>query len=357
MLDSLTVESGAGVFQRTWRDTGLLAVAIALGFAIFNLAQVLTHPFLLVLAGTVLACALSPLANATERWVPRVVSVLLVYLVVLLGLAGLGWLVIPALIEQAQMLVENAPMLAEDAQAWIDRRGLQLDGSLTDQFESVLTEGARRIVFLAPSTFSVGFDILFVIAVSVYLTISGPAMLDFTVTLFPLERREHARDTLVEMGATMGGYVRGALLDGLILGTITWVALTLLGVDFPLVLALVAFLGVLVPVIGPLLSAIPAIAIAGLESITLGIVVALLYLGLQQLESYVLLPKIMRRQAGIPPLLTLVALLAGAALAGIVGAILAIPLFGGLWVLFQRVAVPALRRESRAPEAGQMLEE
>jgi len=345
------------VFQRTWRDTGLLAVAIALGFAIFNLAQLLSHPFLLLLAGTVLACALAPIAGAAERWVPRVVSVLLVYLVVALVLAGIGWLIAPALVEQAQMLVENAPALAEEAEAWINDRGLPIDGNLTEQFETVLTEGARTIVFLAPSTFQAGFDILFVVALSAYLTVSGPAMLDFTITLFPPERREHARETLVEMGSTMGGYVRGSLLDGAIIGTITWVVLSVLGVDFPLVLALVAFLGELIPVLGPLLAAVPAITIAALDTITLGIVVAVFYFVLQQFESYVLLPNIMRQQADIPPLLTLVALLAGAALAGFVGAILAIPLFGGLWVLFKRVAVPAVRRESGAPEAGRMLEE
>ncbi len=339
------------MFQRTWRDTGLLAVAIALGFAIFNLAQLLAHPFLLVLAATVLASAIGPVAGAAERWVPRVVSVLLVYLLVVLVLAGIGWLIVPTLVEQAQLLVENAPMLADEAEAWINEQGLPIDGSLTDQFENVLTEGARAIVFLAPSTFAVGFEILLVVALSAYLTVSGPAMLDFTITLFPVERREHARGTLVEMSSTMGGYVRGSLLDGAIIGTITWIALSIIGVEFPLVLALVAFLGELIPVVGPLLAAIPAITIAALDSITLGLIVAGFYFLLQQFESYVLLPNIMRQQADIPPLLTLVALLAGAALAGFAGAILAIPLFGGLWVLFQRVAVPALRRESGAPEA------
>lgn len=341
------------MFQRTWHDTGLLAVAIALGLALHSLSGVLASPFLLILGSVVLASAVAPVASFAERWAPRIVGVMAVYFAVLLVLAAMVWAVAPPLVGQAEQLVEDAPELADDVEQWLTQRGVRIDGDLTDTMSGAMTEAARTIVFLAPSTFAAGLDIFLVLALSAYLTVSGPSMLAFTLTLFPPERREHTRSALVEVADTMGGYVRGSLIDGAILGVLTWTALTLLGVDFPLVLALLAGLGVLVPIIGPIVTALPAIAIAATESITLGLIVAGFYILLQQLESYILLPVIMRQQADIPPLLTLVAIMAGAALAGIVGAILAIPLFGGLFVLFHRVAVPALRRESDAPEASE----
>lgn len=338
------------MFQRTWRDAGLLALSIALGLAFYNLGQLLAHPMLLVLAATVLASAIAPVASYVEQWVPRIVAVLGVYAAVILVLAGIGWLIAPTLVDQAEQVVTRAPELAADVESWLASRGISVEGNIGDQISSALTEGARTIIFLAPSTFSAGLEILLVVAMAAYFTVSGPALLDFTLTLFPPDRRAYAHDTLTEVSQTMGGYVRGSLIDGVIIGTITWVALSLLGVDFPIVLALVAFLGELIPVLGPLIAAVPAIGVAATQSITLGIVVAGFYFALQQFESYVLLPNIMKQQADIPPLLTLVALLAGAALAGFVGALLAIPLFGGAFVLFKRVAVPALRRETDAPE-------
>ena len=338
------------MFQRTWRDTGLLALAIALGLAVYSLSQLLAHPLLLVLAAIVIASAIAPIARFVERWVPRVVGVLVVYLAVALVLAGIGWLIIPALVEQAQQLVDQAPSLADQAERWVEDQGVPIQGNIGDQIRSALTEGAQTIILLAPSTFSAGLEILLVVAMAAYLTVSGPAMLEFVLTLFPPDRRDYARNTLSEVSQTMGGYVRGSIIDGAIIGTITWIGLMLLGVDFPIVLALVAFIGELVPVLGPIIAAIPAIGIAATDSLTLALAVAGFYFLLQQFESYVLLPAIMRQQADIPPLLTLVALLAGNALAGFIGALLAIPLFGGAFVLFKRVAVPALLRENQAPE-------
>lgn len=338
------------MFQRTWRDTMLLALAIALGLAVFSLSELLARPLLLVLAAIVVASAIAPVAGFVERWMPRVVGVLAVYLAVVAALGAMGWLIVPALVEQAQQVVDRAPELATDAERWLEGRGVPLEGNIGDRIRSALTDGAETILFLAPSTFSAGLEILLVVAMAAYLTVSGPSMLAFVLTLLPPDRRDYARDTLAEVSQTMGGYVRGSLIDGLIIGTITWVGLMLLGVDFPVVLALVAFLGELIPVLGPLLAAAPAIGIAATDSLGLAIAVGAFYLVLQQFESYVLLPSIMKQQADIPPLLTLVALLAGAALAGFMGALLAIPLFGGAFVLFRRVAVPALRRESGAPE-------
>src|SRR5690606_29730791 len=154
------------------------------------------------------ASAMAPLADRAERVMPRVAGVLLVYLLVLLVLAGIGWLVIPTLVSQAQQLVERAPELASDVERWLEERGVPVEGNIGGPLRSTLQEGARTILLVAPSTFASALEILLVVAMAAYLTVSGPAMLQFTLTLFPPDRRDYVHDVLVEVSRTMGGYVR-----------------------------------------------------------------------------------------------------------------------------------------------------
>jgi len=154
------------------------------------------------------------------------------------------------------------------------------------------------------------------------------------------------------MGQTMGGYVRATGINGVIIGAMTYVGLLVIGVEYTLVLAVLAGLGEFLPVVGPIFAAIPAIAIALIESPQQAIVVTIFYIALQQLESNLLVPFIMRQQADVPPLLSLFALLAGSALGGLLGAIVAIPLAGALRVLVVRVLAPAEREWSGAEPQG-----
>ncbi|MEX2372963.1 MAG: AI-2E family transporter, partial [Dehalococcoidia bacterium] len=313
------------------------------GLAAVQVAGILFHPLLLVLAAVVIATAVSPLAARLERWVPRVAAVLLVYLAVFLVFTLIGWVVVPPLAEQAETLAVRAPELASGTQQWLEERGIAVDGEIQASIGSSLERVATSVLTLAPAIFAASLEIFLVLAMSVYLVIAAPAMLSFMLSLFPADQRDRVRDVLTEMARTTGGYVRGTVLDGLIVAVIAYIGLTIIGVDFPLVLALLAFLGELVPVVGPIVAAVPAVGIALTESVTQAAIVAVFYLVLQQFESYVLLPNIMRSQADIPPLLTLIALVAGAAIAGIVGAILAIPLLGGVYVFVIRVVAPGIR--------------
>jgi putative heme transporter len=148
----------------------------------------------------------------------------------------------------------------------------------------------------------------------------------------------------------MGGYVRGVAIDGAILAVLVYIGLIILDVRFALVLALIAFLGEIVPVAGPIIASIPAIAIALLDSPTKALAVAAFYLAIQQFESYVLLPNVMQNQAHIPPLLSIIALFAGGTVGNILGALIAIPLTGALRVLVLRAVAPAIRRLWRVEE-------
>jgi predicted PurR-regulated permease PerM len=131
----------------------------------------------------------------------------------------------------------------------------------------------------------------------------------------------------------------------------TYVGLVIIGVPFPLVLGVLAGLGELVPIAGPIFASIPAIGLALLDSPLKAGIVMVFYIAIQQLEGHILVPSIVGRQANIPPILAIFAILAGAALGGILGALIAIPIAGALRVLILRVVAPEIRRWTGADRA------
>ena len=326
-----------------------------LGFALLQLVWLLAKPIGLLLAAMVLASALMPLVDLLTRWMPRMPAILLVYLALLATVGGIGWLVIPPLVGQARALVEAAPTLIEQGRAWFDRWDAVPfdDDQIVGHAGSSIAGAGGFLVSLPLRILSALLEIMLVVAMSAYLVAAGPGLARFIRSLVPPRHRDHAADVLGEMWRTMGGYVRGVVLDGLIVAAITYAGLLIIGVPYPLVLALVAFLGELIPVAGPMIAGAPAVGLALTDSPLLALVVLAFYFAVQQFESYVILPHIMKKQADIPPLLTLFALLAGGALAGVFGAILAIPLSGALRVFVLRVAAPALRRWTGSADAAE----
>jgi predicted PurR-regulated permease PerM len=141
-----------------------------------------------------------------------------------------------------------------------------------------------------------------------------------------------------KVSAWLGGQL---LLAGVIGGSAA-LALWVMGVPYFYVLALIAALGELIPIIGPLLAAIPAIAVAATVSPALALGVAIFFLVQQQFENHVLVPKVMSRQVGVSAVVVIIALMLGGALMGIVGAILAVPSAAILHVLFQEIAPDAV---------------
>lgn len=328
-----------------WRVALLVGLALAAVYLVVTVLWLLAHTLALLLAALVIAVALAPLVDQLERWLPRA-AVLALYVALLALLGATGWLLVPGLAGQAQELVAGAPALVDQGEELAGPLEDTLPveaGRIEDAVEQVVQRFGAALVSLPFTVVSVAAEMLLVLTMSAYLLVAGPALHRFVLSFVPPARREAAAAVLAEMGRTMGGYVRAEAIVAGLVGAVTYVGLRLIGVDYPLVLALVAGLGELVPIAGPILSAVPALVVALLESPTQALLVLAFFVGLQQLESNILLPLIMRRQADIPPLLTLVALAAGAALGGIFGALLAIPVAGALRVFVLRVAAPALR--------------
>ena len=329
-----------------WRLAVILAAALALGLGLRDLLQALFEPLLLLLGAIVVAVALDPLVARAERRLPRVGAILLLYAVLFLVLGGLGWLMVPPLIEQGQAIAEQAPATVEEGERQLEESELLPFSrqELRERAEGLARQLGAVGADLALRAIAGATGILLVWAMAAYLLASGPALLRYLLSHWPPAQRGQVEDVLREMGQTMGGFVRGWVLAAMIVGVLTYVGLLIIGVKYALMLAVVAGLLELIPVLGPLIAAVPAIAVALTDSWGTALMVLLFYIALQQFENYVLLPNILYKQAHIPPLLTLVALVVGASLGGVFGALLAVPVSGALRIFILRMVSPAIRR-------------
>jgi predicted PurR-regulated permease PerM len=158
------------------------------------------------------------------------------------------------------------------------------------------------------------------------------------VRLFPREERGRVEDACLRVSTKVSAWLGGQLLLAAIIGTTAAVGLWLLGIPYFYVLALIAAIGEMIPVVGPLLAAIPAIAVALSVSPAAALFVAIFFIIQQQVENHVLVPKVMERQVGVSAVVVIVALLIGGSLLGIIGAILAVPTAAILQVLFEELA-------------------
>lgn len=327
-----------------WRVVAGGALALALALGLLDLVRLLQRPLALLLAAIVIASALAPVVARLGRWLPRALAVGIVYLGLLVAVGGIGWAVVPFLLDQAMDLFLNIPALIERARralARFDRLdSIGLVGTVQSRVGG-LTGGLIALPLTVVS--SVG-EIVLVTVLSAYWLLAAPALEWFTLSLLPRPQRRETRAVLGQIGHTMGGYARAVVLAALSIGGIVYVGLLLIGVDYPLVLALVAGLAELVPLVGPFIGAVPALAVALLDSPAQALIVLVFFIVVQQIEGNLLTPYVLRRQTDIPPLLTLLALLAGGVSGGLLYALVAIPLVGALRVLVLRVVAPALQR-------------
>jgi predicted PurR-regulated permease PerM len=174
--------------------------------------------------------------------------------------------------------------------------------------------------------------------------LAAPALRRFVLSILPEEHRDYADETFHEIGQTMGGYVRGSVIQGLIIGVLAWVGLSIIGVDYPLVLAIIAGFGELIPVLGPIIAFVPIVGISLLDGFTTTIIAVVFWIAIQQFENHILTPGIMHSQTQMSPLLVIFAVFLGGQAGGIVGALVAIPLAGAVKIVVVRVLAPWIRR-------------
>lgn len=359
-------------FEAHWRlivRAVLLVTAIVLGLW---LALSLRAVLLQLLLALILATGLTPLVEwLAGHGLPRGAAVLLIYLVLVLGLVLLGGLLVPPMLDEIERLAANASTYGDRLGDWLRDLRRQypvlppLDEQLPDQVRGLggqlagLAAQAVTVARLAVGVFSGALHGVLVLILTLYLVVFGQAIREYLLEFLPADRRPLLRRLTDRMGRRMGGWLLGQAMLSLVIGAASYLGLSLLGVRYALLLACIAAVGELIPNLGPIVAAIPAIVVAAFDSPLLALAVAGLYLLIQQLENHLLVPKVMERAVELHPFATLVALLAGAELLGVLGAILAVPVAAALAVLLDEVraararaeALPATTPEAVAPMA------
>jgi predicted PurR-regulated permease PerM len=304
-------------------------------------------PLLLIYVCVLFATGISPLVRWIERRrpvgrrrLPRPVAILLIYGTIIAAIAGIGMAVVPPLAQQSQQFVKDLPDRLEQLQRRLVGWGVMSpDASFNDLLKQAPgTSDAVGMVMNTVWGFVGGlFGLITILLLTFYLLVESQSIFNFFVRLFPRQRREKVSEVSVLVTNKVSAWLGGQLFLGFIIGATTAIGLGVMGVPYFFVLALIAGVGEMIPIIGPLLSAIPAIAVAFTVSPGLALGVAVFFFVQQQIENAVLVPKLMGQTVGLSAVTVILSLLVGGELLGFVGALLAVPTAAIVQVLFEEL--------------------
>ncbi|MFO0898595.1 MAG: AI-2E family transporter [Pirellulales bacterium] len=351
-----STESTAQGLRRSLTVT-LTVAAVVLAF---GLAYLLRAPVFYLFIGIVLATAMRPPIGWLNRAVSRPTAVGIVYGVVAVLLMALAVVGVPLLVVQAEQFMLDLPKQYESLRGWLDKIDNETLHQLVDRMPKTWDEVAKSTSVGSWSTsaseaISFGGGLLrallalfFTMLLAFYWSLHDDRTVRALVLMLPAEKREDARTLVDMMQNKVGAYLRGQAILCLAVGSLSLVAFLLIGLPYALVLAVVAGMLEAVPLLGPALGAVPALFVALSSDPQDALWVMGAAFGIQQIENYVLVPRVMDRSVGVNAVVTLLAIAAFGTLFGLAGAVLAIPLAAILQVLLEHFI---LRPEALAPEA------
>jgi predicted PurR-regulated permease PerM len=327
-------------------------VAQVLGVAAAVWLFIATWPvWLLLFTALIVAAAILPAAWIGERFrVPRGVTVLVVYLAVAGVMTLMGRLLWPALREQGRQFMEQLPRLIDNVRGWLgdlqllfDHLGATVSAPKYDSLQGVVGPVLANTMRLTAGTVGVVFELLAILVVAAYLVIDAPHIGRALLSILPPEARPTATRLAPAVLDRIGGYVRGQLVSSLCVGVLIAIALAVLGVRYSLLIGALAAVFNIVPFVGATLAAVLAVLSALNESVTLAVVTLAVMVGAQTVEGKLLAPHFVGRATGLRSIAVLLALLAGAHLAGLIGALVAVPFFAGVWEIVRQLYVEPRR--------------
>jgi len=294
---------------------------------------------------------------------PRAVAAVLVLLVILGGFSGMMYLLWPTLQEQFVVIQRQIPQAIADAGDWLRAQYQTItgqvgapNGQLTQELQDRLGQEAINIVAGALPLLSTAVGALFglfiVIFAGLYLAIQPKLYARGLILLFPPAARERMEQALGDTASDLRRWILGTVINMAIIGLLTTIGLWLLGIPAALALGLIAGLFEFIPIFGPWLAAGPAVAIALILSPTDALWVALLYVGIQQIESNVVTPLVMRGAVELPPALTMFVGALMAIMFGFLGLLLAVPILAAVMALTRRLYIQEMEAEAMAGGDG-----
>jgi predicted PurR-regulated permease PerM len=339
----------------------IAAIWLAVG-AILWVAYTARQALTWVVVSMFLALALNPAVEwmhrrGVER---RGVAAGVIYVVALLAIVGFGFLLITPLVDQVSKFADAVPGYVQDL-----TKGRGPFGFLETKYHIVekarelfqgngaakFAGGAGTALSITQSVVTAVVGVVTILFMTFFMILEGPAWVDRLYSLLPPDSEPRWRAVGQRVSETISGYVTGNLLISLIAGTATAIVLAIMGVPYALALGLLVAVLDLIPLAGATLAGIIIVTVAALHSITAGVVVGVFFIVYQQLENHLLQPVVYGRTVQLSPLAVLISVLIGAEVAGVLGALGAIPVAGTIQILLQdwrdhrRKGVPPPRDE------------
>jgi predicted PurR-regulated permease PerM len=332
----------------SWAVRGAgLAVGVGTVLLLAFLAGAARDILLLVFLAVLLGAALEPLVGQIRArlGIGRGLSILIVYATFLVAVVGVAVFLVPAAFVQLGGAFDRLPEFLDRVRVWSSNlRPEALSdgvGALIDAVEAPFRPGEPPdpdgIVGVSLAVGHVAAALVTLLALVFFWLTERSRLQRYALAFMPEERRAGTRDAWNEVESPLGMWVRGQLFLMATIGIATGIAYSVLGLPGALLLALIAALTEVIPIVGPLLGAIPALLVATTISPETAILTMGMYLLIHAVEGNVLVPMVMRNTVGLSPFLVLVSLLIGGAAGGILGAIVAVPIVAGLTVILDRL--------------------
>ena len=327
------------------------AFGVLLAYGLYRALGQLTQVITLLIVAFFLTLALNPLVESlTRRGLRRAMSVTIVFVGLVGVFTALGFVVVPPVAEQGGLLADNAPKYLDDllANRFIQDFDNQYHviARFQAEFQKLISDGNFMsgvfggVLGAGKALASGFFSFLTVLVLTLYFLSSLPKVKHAAYGMVPASRRERVISLSEEIMRRVGGYAIGQVAVATINATLSWVMMSIVGIRYAAVLAVaVGFLGLL-PMVGASLGAAVVALVAFFDDPKKAAIALIYYVVYQQLENYVVAPKIMQRTISVPGAITVVAALAGGTLLGILGALLAIPVAAGLLLIYEEVLVP-----------------
>ena len=307
----------------------IVAVIIALSL-LYLTREILVILFLAV----IIASAVSLLAGALERYrVPRLIGVLATYLVGVVFFGLVLYFIIPPIVDEIKHLAVVLPDYYEIAARQIFKTTSGISPDYAKNAQSILLNFGEKIkefssgVFnIASALFGSAVSFVAIIVISFYLSIQKKGVEDFLRLIIPQDQEEYVINVWMRVEKKLGKWLQGQIIIALIMGVTVFIGLTFIGVPYALLLGVIAGVLEIVPIAGPILSALVGVSMAVLISPFLALLTLIFYIIVQQIENHILVPILMKKATGLNPVVVIVALLAGAKLGGVLGMLISVPL-------------------------------
>lgn len=297
------------------------AAFIGIIWLIFLIKEII---ILILLSIILISALIRPVDWLASKRIPRTMSAVIVYFIMILLISlGLG-IIVPPLIEQTTDLVSNLPSIISSINDFLIFNQVPVV-DISRELASQINQIAGNIISISSVIFSSVFNVITFFVLSFYLLVEWKTFVRLASSPFSGSQEKKISNLIIKIEKGLGAWVRGQLTLSIIVGLVTYIGLSILSIPYALPLALIAGIFEIIPLIGPIISAIPAILIGLTISPAIALAAMALFIIVQQLENNLIVPMVMSKVVGLQPPVVIIALLIGAKLNGIGGAFLAIP--------------------------------